>query len=132
MECVMSRLTSLRTRLGLCAALGFLTACSTDPAAPDASVPELEATLEQLAAEANSAGDVDAAAAFGDGLLAVRLGVRPTELEVTVAGQSARYRAIVTGVAHTLDDGTTVIRRFPSGLAGRAQARGDSSSHVVQ
>jgi hypothetical protein len=97
----------------------LVSACSSDPAAPDTPELELEATLEQLAAEANSAGDVDAAAAFGDGLLAIRLGVRPTELEVTVAGQSARYHAIVTGVAQLADDGTTIIRRSLVAWLGR-------------
>ena len=116
----MSRHTLLRV-LGLGAVLGFLTACSSDAVGPDSAVPELEATLEQLAAEANSAGDVDAASAFGDGLLAVRLGVRPTELAVTVAGEPARYQAIVTGVAHSLDDGRIVIRR--SLLAWRGEPR---------
>ena len=118
MECVMSRRISFRG-LGFSAALGFLAACASDPAGPDAPVPELEATLEQLAAEANSAGDLDAAAAFGDGLLAVRLGVRPSELAVIVAGQSARYHAIVTGVAQTRDDGSIVIRRSLVAWLGR-------------
>jgi hypothetical protein len=85
--------------------------CATDPAAPGSSENELEATLEQLAAESNSAGDADAAAGFSDGLLAVRLGVRPTELVVEVAGAPARYRAIVTGIVHQNRAGADVLRR---------------------
>jgi hypothetical protein len=84
--------------------------CTGEPVAPLGTDIELEATLEQLAAEANTAGDVDAAAAFGDGLLAVRLGVRPSELDVTVDGETSTYRAIVTGVAHARGD-VVLLRR---------------------
>jgi len=85
--------------------------CAGEPAAPSDVDVEIEATLEELAAEANSAGDVDAAAAFSDGLLAVRLGVRPSALDVTVNGETSTYRAIVTGVAHVTEDGVLLRRR---------------------
>jgi hypothetical protein len=97
--------------LGAGILVSLLAGCTGDPAAPADGEGELEGLLAQLVAEANSAGDVDAAAAFGDGLRAVRLGVRPSELPVTVNGETSTYRAIVTGVSQETRDGGTVLRR---------------------
>jgi len=61
------------SRLGVSALILALGACGEGPAAPESqSDLPLEASLEQMAAEANNAGDVDAAVAFSDGLLAIR------------------------------------------------------------
>lgn len=97
--------------LGTGILVSMLAGCGDGPAAPADGEVELEVLLEQLVAEANSAGDVDAATAFGDGLRAVRLGVRPTELDVAVNGEPATYLAIVTGVAHQTRSGETLLRR---------------------
>ncbi|HEX9893076.1 MAG TPA: hypothetical protein VGA78_04095 [Gemmatimonadales bacterium] len=107
------------SRLGVSALILALGACGEGPAAPESqSDLPLEASLEQMAAEANNAGDVDAAVAFSDGLLAIRLGVRPTELSVKVGDKSERYLAIVTGVAHTTADGAILLRRSLVAWAG--------------
>jgi len=97
--------------LGTGILVSMLAGCSDGPAAPADTEVELEVLLEQLVAEANSAGDVDAATAFGDGLRAVRLGVRPSELDVTVNGEAATYLAIVTGIVHETRSGETLLRR---------------------
>lgn len=97
--------------LGTGILVSLLTGCTGEPAAPATNEVELEVLLEQLAAEANGAGDVDAAAAFGDCLRAVRLGVQPGELEVVVDGETSTYLAIVTGVAQETRDGRTLLRR---------------------
>ncbi|TFH64872.1 MAG: hypothetical protein E4G90_07245 [Gemmatimonadales bacterium] len=98
---------------GLSALLGGLvSARETGPSEPlpnpDA---EVEAALGLMAAEANSAGDHDAADGFSGGALALRLGIRPTEIAVSVNGETARYWAVVAGIAHTLRGGPSVLKR---------------------
>lgn len=98
--------------LALGAALALAAACGETPSAPtDQESAQLEVALEQLAAEANGAGDVDAATAFGDGLSALRFGVRPTEIPVHLGDQSVRYFALVIGMAVRTPDGRELMRR---------------------
>lgn len=96
--------------LGTGLLVSLLVGCAGEPVSPADDV-DVEVVLEELQAEANSVGDVDAAAAFGDGLRAVRLGVAPSELEVTVEGETSAYLAIVTGIMHETRSGETLLRR---------------------
>ena len=98
--------------LGLGAALVVLSGCDSSPAGPeDSETAELEVVLQQMAAEANSAGDADAALAFNDGLSGVRFGVRPTEISVQIGDEAVRYRALVVGVAVRNDGSRQLVRR---------------------
>jgi hypothetical protein len=95
--------------LGLVAC--FAAGCDSSPADPgDSEDPGLEATFEQMAAEANSAGDPDAAVAFNDGISALRFGVRPSEIAVHIGDEVVRYRALVVGVV-VRNDGTRELTR---------------------
>lgn len=97
--------------LGLGAALVALAGCESTPSGPEAPEgAELELALEEMAAEANSAGDPDAAVAFNDGLSALRFGVRPTEIAVHIGDEVVRYKALVVGVV-VLHDGTRELTR---------------------
>lgn len=78
------------------AALIALAACANDSAAPSSSSEEpLLAALDEAAHEANQRGDADASSAYSGAAMAYRLGIRPTPIQVTVAGQSERYHAFV-------------------------------------
>jgi hypothetical protein len=91
---------------------GLVTACETSTTEPLPSADaDIEAALELMAAEANSAGDHDAADGFSGGALALRLGVRPTEIAVSINGETERYLAVVAGIAHTLRGGPSVLKR---------------------
>ncbi len=98
--------------LGLGAALMALAACESTPSGPEAPEgAELELALEEMAAEANSAGDPDAADAFNDGLSALRFGVRPTEIAVHIGDEVVRYNALVVGVVVRHDGTRELMRR---------------------
>lgn len=89
----------------------FAAGCDSSPADPSATDDALlEATFEQMAAEANSAGDPDAAVAFNDGISALRFGVRPSEIAVHIDDEVIRYRALVIGVV-VRNDGTRELTR---------------------
>ncbi len=91
---------------------GLVTACETSTTEPlPSAAADIEATLAVMAAEANSAGDHDAADGFSGGALALRLGVRPTEIAVSIDGETERYLAVVAGIAHTLRGGPSVLKR---------------------
>jgi hypothetical protein len=103
---------SLRfVRLIGAACLALAAACEGGPAGPQELSQDLEATLEVMAADANRDGDPDAAAAFSGGALALRLGVRPSDIVVQVGGESVRYQALVYGVVRTLRSGDLVLHR---------------------
>ena len=88
------------TPLMLVAAALTLAACEegVDLGVEPTEDAQIELALEQMVAEANSAGDADAAASFSDGLVAIRLGARPTEIGVSIDGELVRYQAVVTGI----------------------------------
>ena len=106
--------------LSLAAALIAFAGCDSSPAGPeDSDALELEATLEQMAVEANSAGDVDAASAFNDGLSGLRFGIRPTEIAVHVGDEVVRYQAFVVGVVVRNDGTRELVRRSLLAWSGR-------------
>lgn len=79
-----------------------VTACADDPtgaALLPPSDPEVAATLDEMALHAASLGDHQAATAFAGGALAIRFGIEPTELILTVDGVDTRYLGVVTGFA---------------------------------
>jgi hypothetical protein len=116
--------------LGLGAALMALAACESNPSGPEApEAADLELTLEQMAAEANSAGDPDAAVAFNDGLSALRFGVRPTDIAVKVGDEIVRYNALVVGVI-VRHDGTHEVQRR-SLIAWTGQPRPSALLHAT-
>lgn len=93
------------------AGLALAAACEGGPADPEDPSQDLEATLEVMAADANRDGDADAAAAFSGGALALRLGVRPSEILVQVGDESVRYQALVYAVVRTLRNGDPVLHQ---------------------
>lgn len=116
--------------LGLGAALIALSGCDSTPSTPtESGTAELELALEQMAAEANGAGDPDAAAAFSDGLTGVRYGVRPTEIAVHIGGDLVRYQALVVGVAVRHDGTRELMRR--SLIAWTGDPRPSAMLHVT-
>lgn len=72
---------------------------------------ETEVALSQMAAESNAAGDADAAEGFSSGALALRVGVRPTDIVVTIRGGEVRYQALVAGIVRHLRNGDRVLFR---------------------
>lgn len=72
---------------------------------------ETELALSQMAAESNAAGDADAADGFSSGALALRMGVRPTDIVVTIRGEEIRYQALVAGIVRYLRNGERVLYR---------------------
>jgi hypothetical protein len=79
--------------------------CATDSADPTADQDlELASAFEAMAGEANGRGDPDESAAFSGAAMAVRLGIRPTEIGVTIGDESRRYLAFVHVIRHSQRD----------------------------
>ncbi len=92
--------------VGAVAVAAMAAGCSTDSASPDPDQDlELAATFDAMSGEANGRGDSDESSAFSGAAMAVRLGIRPTEIAVVVGGESRRYRAFVHVVRHGQRDG---------------------------
>ena len=88
--------------------LALTAACSGDtlaPAADSSTATELELAFESLAAQANSEGDVERSESMSGGATALRMGVRPSIIEVTIDGELVRYNAVVAGINRRGDDG---------------------------
>lgn len=95
--------------------LGLAAACSGDTFAPAAEPPsattELEVAFESLAAEANKEGDAERAESMSSSATALRMGVRPTTIEVTIDGELIRYNALVAGINRRGSDGVVRLMR---------------------
>lgn len=104
-----------RKPFSLCLALGLVavaTGCDeATPLEPGEQTAEVELALNTMASEANQVGDADAADGFSSGALALRMGVRPTDIVVTVRGEQVRYHALVAGIVRHLPNGTRVLYR---------------------
>jgi hypothetical protein len=100
----------LALSLGLAA---FATGCDegNTPLEPLDQLVETEIALSQMAAESNAAGDADAADGFSSGALALRMGVRPTDIVVRIRGEEVRYQALVAGIVRHLRNGERVLFR---------------------
>ncbi len=90
-----------------------ITACADGPTSTSPvleSEPPLAATLDEMALHAASIGDDRAATAYAGGALALRFGIEPSEIVVTVDGADTRYLGVVTGFADPAGDGGVGIR----------------------
>jgi len=86
--------------------VAFAAGCESQSTAPNADdAIDLATTFDGLAAEANGRGDGDEGAAFSGAAMAVRLGIRPTEIGVTIRGDLRRYLAFVHVIRHGQRDG---------------------------
>jgi len=89
--------------LGVVALLGVSAGCSDTPTIPTEESTELALAFETMAADANREGDAEGAASLSAGSIALRMGVRPTEIEVVIDGESIRHHALVAAVTRTVD-----------------------------
>lgn len=81
---------------GSVALAAALAGCATDSASTTSDQDQtLATTFDGMSRDANAAGDPDAGAAFSGAAMAARLGIRPTEIDVTVNGEGRRYSAFV-------------------------------------
>lgn len=103
------RTMSLRL-MGLVALLGTAAGCSDTPTIPTEESTELAVAFEAMAAEANREGDGEGAAALSAGSIALRMGARPTEIEVVIDGESIRHDALVAAVSRTVDGQTRLLQ----------------------
>lgn len=108
--------------------LGLLSlgACSEDALAPaPVAEPDLEVefALTQAGQEANQRGDQSSAGAFTGAATALRFGVTPSPVTVTVNGTSAEYLGFVQTETRAADNGETIeIRSLVAWTAGRPTA----------
>lgn len=86
-------------------------ACDSQPTASTPADISPVISLEQAAALAASRGDVQGADNITDAASALRHGIQPTDIEVAVGGDIARYKALVIGSVEELSPGDTAIRR---------------------
>lgn len=104
------RVQSVRL-LSATALLALAAGCAADPAAPSEDE-ELLSAFEMLAAEANRSGDGEAAASLSGATIALRMGVRPSVIDIEVNGESVRHFALVAGVARGPGVDAPVVRHF--------------------
>ena len=101
--------------LGLLVAGLFAAACQQDSTAPSLQADAgLEAAISQMEADAGDAvrsGDADRAERLNAGASALRRGIRPTQIEVKIKGESYRYLAIMVGVVRVNPAGERVLFR---------------------
>lgn len=102
--------TTCSTRLVALAWLGLATACAETPTEPQDPDAELLSAFETLAVEANRLGDADGAAALGGGSIALRMGVRPSSIELTINGEVIRHHALVAGITREIDGESRMVR----------------------
>ncbi len=80
---------------------------------------ELQAALTSAEGAAVVAGDVDRAEAIRHAAGAIRWGLRPSVIEVTVRDQTTRYAAIVVGLIRRGENGEAVMIRHLVAWTGR-------------
>jgi len=102
--------STLMTRFGALALLGLAAACSDTPTEPQEPEAELASAFETLAVEANRQGDADGAAALSGGSIALRMGVRPSTIQLTIDGEVIRHYALVAGIAREIDGESRMVR----------------------
>lgn len=105
-------MTHLSTRfLGAVAILALASGCADGPAEPTSHDADLAASFDLMAAEARSSGDMDAASAFEGGALAIRAGLVPSEIDVTIDGDLVTHKAVVHAVARSGPGGQQILMR---------------------
>jgi len=104
-------MTKLPFRLfGAIGLIGLAAGCSDTATQPTDDTIELAVAFEGLAADANRDGDAEGAAALSAGSIALRMGARPTPIEVMVNGEAVRHFALVAGVVRTIGDQRVMLR----------------------
>ncbi len=105
-------MTHLSTRfLGTLAMLALTAGCAEGPTEPTSHDTDLAASFDLMAADARSSGDVDAASAFEGGAVAIRAGLVPSEIDVTIDGAVVKHKAVVHAVARSGPAGPRVLMR---------------------
>lgn len=100
------------SRVGLAMlAVSFAACADNHPAGVAPLTLDAAASLESEAARANTSGDAQSAASYSEAALALRAGVRPSEILVSVDGDVARYEAVVVAFVEALSPGDTALRR---------------------
>lgn len=103
------RTQSLRL-MGVVALLATAAGCSDSPTNPTEESVELAVAFDAMAADANREGDAEGAAALSAGSIALRMGARPTEIEVMIDGAPVRHHALVAAVSRTVDGQTRLLQ----------------------
>ena len=91
--------------LALCVALGTLVSCSDSTSPSDDDVEMAASQFDALASVRGDAGDVDGAAVSHHAAFALRAGIRPTRVRITVDGATEDYRALE--IEHAFGDDVT-------------------------
>ncbi len=89
------------------------------PTAPAEADLELQAALTAAEGAAVEGGDADRAAALRHGAEALRWGIRPSVIEVTIRDETTRYAAIVVGLVRRGAGGEGVLVRHLVAWTGR-------------
>ncbi len=89
------------------------------PTAPAEADLELQAAITAAGEAAVEGGDTDRAEALRHGAEALRWGIRPSVIEVTVREETTRYLAIVVGLVRRGADGEHVLVRHLVAWTGR-------------
>jgi hypothetical protein len=103
--------TALLAAAAACADLPTTGGDAASAISADGDFESVALSFDAMSEGALRSGDDRAAAEYADGALALRLGARPTEIAVTIRGQSFRYFAVVTGVTERDASGTELLRR---------------------
>ncbi|MDZ4674882.1 MAG: hypothetical protein SGI84_10535 [Gemmatimonadota bacterium] len=96
--------------MGVVALLATAAGCSDTPTNPSEESVELAVAFEEMAATANREGDAEGAASLSAGSIALRMGARPTDIEVVIDGESIRHHALVAAVSRTVDGQTRLLQ----------------------
>lgn len=105
--------------MGTLALLGATAGCSDNPTVPTEESTELALAFDAMAADANREGDGHGAASLSAGSIALRMGVRPTEIEVIIDGESIRHQALVAAVTRTVDGQNRLLQTLFAWTGGR-------------
>jgi len=105
--------------MGAVALLGATAGCADNPTVPTDESTELALAFETMAADANREGDGDGAASLSAGSIALRMGVRPTEIAVVIDGETVRHQALVAAVTRTVDGQTRLLQTLFAWTGGR-------------
>jgi hypothetical protein len=100
-------------RLTVLALLAGLTACDENPSGPSVSDAFLAARFEELARARTDQGDGAGALAARGAAHALRLGIRPAQVNISVDGVTEQYLAFETEYAYGEDDGAGPLPPIP-------------------
>lgn len=101
------------------ALVGLAAGCSDAPTEPIDENTELAVAFDGMAADANRGGDAEGAASLSAGSLALRMGVRPSVIDVVIDGETVRHHALVAAVSRTINGETRLLRTLFAWTGGR-------------